>query len=410
MDLSLKAAATYSNSWHPVGAYGNIYLDSVSVPSMAAPNITSPIKMSFMSASISGLSSRPVLSCADTNRNATVQPDFPAIPGLLGLNTGQCAGSFMFDRGLEDLADDAFISALVKAGMRGMFAMHLCNEGGFLWLGNYDRNHVAARRVPEFVPIIGGWPPRYGHPYIVRMDAISIGGQELSTKDIASNFALVDTGNRFLELPSIAVKALNSSMSAALANARERGYNWSLSPGLPDCMLDLPREKEDLDSLLPDLTLWLYAGENTTVPLTMHASQSYMVTHLTPGGQHLWCLEVSDVGSSTGSIGLPVLRNFVTVFDLEKDMIGFAPPVLSKCPPVVPAPHPPPPPSPLFPWWAVLLCVLAACAGAAVLVFAGFAILNGRKRARSRQLRQQDSQASVEGNPLQSPLMDGNIS
>ena len=99
----------------------------------------------------------------------------------------------------------------------------------------------------------------------------------------------------FLELPSIAIKALNSSMSAALADARETGYSWSLSPGLLHCMLNLPHEKEDLNSLSPDLTLWLYAGENMTAPLTMQASWSYMVAHHSPGDQNLWCRQVLNV-------------------------------------------------------------------------------------------------------------------
>ena len=75
------------------------------------------------------------------------------------------------------------MSALVIAGMHSIFAMHLCSEGGFLWLGDYDRNYVAAQRVPDFVPGIGGLPPRYGHPCAVHVDAISVGGQELSTKN-----------------------------------------------------------------------------------------------------------------------------------------------------------------------------------------------------------------------------------
>jgi hypothetical protein len=130
-----------------------------------------------------------------------MQGDLPATPGLLGLNTGANAGSFMFQRGLEDLAEDSFMHALIKAGMPGIFALHLCPSGGFLWLGGYDRNHVAARKVPQYAPIIPLWPPTSARRMIVQVLGISVGGAEAVSTVNMSNVVYVDTGNRFLELP-----------------------------------------------------------------------------------------------------------------------------------------------------------------------------------------------------------------
>lgn len=415
-DLAIKATADYSSQWHPVGAYGDLFVDTVSLPGAAIPNVTSPISMALLSSSISALGGAPVVTCAEANKDPSFHPSFPAMPALLGLNSGQDGGSFMFERGLEDLAEDALIPALVKAGMPGVFATHLCASGGFLWLGGYDRNHVAARTLPQYAPI----RTYLGHalqfpaslPFYVQIAGLSVGsGPVLSTENITASLALVDTGNRFLELPDLAIAALNASVTEALAIARDRGYDWSFAPAQPNCMLGMPRDAEDLDSILPDLSFHLYAGENATVDLTMRASTSYMVAYAHANNDEgMWCIEVINVGAANaGSMGLPVMRNFITIFDVERGMIGFAPPVNSWCD-AAPAPAPSPPPQPVpghtssHHWKRVLLIALSACAGAAVVLAAVFVVIKIRRsRPSSNGLREQHSQ---EGHPLNAPLID----
>jgi hypothetical protein len=193
-------------------------------------------------------------------------------------------------------------------------------------------------------------------------------------------------------------------VNAALEDSR---YDVSQVAGLPDCMYGLPQDSEVVDSILPDLTLQLYAGGNTTVSLTMHASQSYLVPYADANGQSMWCGEVIDAGPAyAGDIGLPVMRNFITIFDLERDMIGFAPPVHSRCP-SVPQPQPAPPARPSPHRTHVLLYALGACAGAAcALAAAASAVVWYRRRVPYHKLTTEDSQ---EGNPLYTPLVEAPV-
>jgi hypothetical protein len=398
----MKATADYSSQAHPAGAFGDVFLDTVSLPN--APEV----RLALLSARLSGLSSRPVISCTEASKNATFQPDFPALPGFLGLNTGRIKGSLMFEHGLEDFADDSFIDALVKAGMRGVFATQLCASGGFLWLGGYDRDHIAARQVPQYASRFhyiseqAAYPA--SRPYFVRVSGFSIGrGPVLPTANISGNIAMVDTGNRFLQLPSMALADLKEQLEHDLANARARGYDWTEAPDQATCLLGLPQDGKDLDTLLPDLTIYLYNTKVTVATLAMSASQSYMVAYPGEGGQTMWCMEVDNAGlDSVGGIGLPVLRNFITIFDTERDMIGFAPPDPRWCDSAAPPPpaQPAPPPGPASHWRLHVL--LAACACAAALAAAAFAVVRYR-RAAYHDLTTLDSQ---EGHPLDTPLLE----
>ena len=352
------------------GVFGKIYLDQVSLP-----NISKPVKLAVTRASVGGMF--PFTSCIDPSLGAPV-------PGVLGLNN--LSWGSLAREGLHRVGPDYYMNALILAGMPAVLAAQLCDSGGHLWMGGYNPKHTTAP--PTFVPM--------SYNYVV-IKGLSLGNKSLY--DGNATWGLVDTGNSLLELPDAGFLTFKRVIAAKLEPYDQVTYNVSdCAPGESrseceiKCVLGLPDDRADIDKMLPNLTMTLIAEGNSTVTLNMTASRSYMLPYPGPDGNTMWCLsKLKNSGPYLGDIGAPLMRSFVTVFDLANGRLGFAPQQFDKCAdPVAPAPHPEPPtpgaPTPGLPGpgcrgihlWAKLLIVAGIVTGLVIFAAAGIAVAQSR--------------------------------
>ena len=354
------------------GVFGKLYLDQVSLP-----NITAPVKLAVTRASVGGMF--PFTSCTDPSLGAPV-------PGILGLNN-YLLGS-LARNGLDRVAPEYYMNALVEAEMPAVLAAQLCDSGGHLWMGGYNPKHTTAP--PTFVPMLFNY---------VAIKGLSLGNESLYNGN--ATWGLVDTGNSLLELPDAGFVTFKRVIAAKLKPYDQVTYNVSeCAPGEPrsqcevKCVLGLPDDRADIDKMLPNLTMTLMAEGNSTVTLNMTASRSYMLPYPGPDGNAMWCLsKLLNSGPNLGDIGAPLLRSFVTVFDLANGRLGFAPQQFDKCAvPVAPAPQPDPPipgtPTPgppiphhKLPQWAIFLIVAGTVTGLVTVAAAGIAVARSRTQA-----------------------------
>ena len=333
------------------------------------------------------------------------------MPGILGLSLGSGADNLLAQHGLATLGDDALVVALNKTGVPLLFAVQLCDAGGYLWLGGFDRNHVAAARTPTYVPTMAYYDDA-GRQITTEPYAVYVSGMALGNASVFGNItnvlAIVDTGNPGLALPAQGAAEFERLLGAAL-NATP-GVSRPL-PTQPNCVAGLPTERSALDKLLPNFTLTVSAGPNASAAaLTAPASRSYMAPYPW-NGTTVWCYELGEwPDSGFGSIGIPLMRGFVVVFDMAEHRIGFAPQAFDRCPAAAPAPAPPPAPTPTpapgpaqpdprpgLRWWAVLLIIMAALAALA----GGYALVQARGWPRELAWR------TAEREPFLDPHPDG---
>jgi hypothetical protein len=90
-----------------------------------------------------------------------------------------------------------------------------------------------------------------------------------------------------------------------------------------DC-LSTTLSPSELDAVLPTLTLIF--GKGPTVTVTANATQAYLI----PSGPGSWCGALLSLAPDSGypfvvSLGAPILRSSVVVFDRAKRRLGFAP-------------------------------------------------------------------------------------
>ena len=355
-DLRMKDNALYSYYPH-IGAVGDVFLDTVSVPGDAIPGITDDtsmdVRLALLSAYLVGFGS--LQGCSGIQAEV-------GVPGIMGLGLGQGLDNLLLRKGLSSLGRDSLVLALVDEGMPGIFAVQLCDYGGFLWLGGFDRNHIAQGHTPAWFQLIAPIDIGYeGMPYVVWVDSMSLGNTALNLQGIPDRRALVDTGDPTFSLPSAALGTFGQSISAALEAAKGSGYSLSYPAEFPGCVLGLPSDRDAVDALFPTFTLCMRLAEGNTQCLSVPATQAYMQSFPWPDSPEaiLWCYRVLDAGpDSVGTIGVPLMRDFVVIFDIEAGRIGFALQQLSTCP------SPDEPPSRphghgRVPWWAILLIALA---------------------------------------------------
>ena len=69
--------------------------------------------------------------------------------------------------------------------MLGIFAVQLCDYGGYLWLGGFDRNHIAQGHTPDWFQLFPPIDIEYeGIPYVVWVDSMSLGTAALNLQSI----------------------------------------------------------------------------------------------------------------------------------------------------------------------------------------------------------------------------------
>jgi hypothetical protein len=212
--------------------------------------------------------------------------------------------------------NDAYFTDLVATamGIRDVFAVNLCTQGGNIWFGGYDPSFASG--VPLYTPLVsnGYW-------------SVSITSIGLGTKTFANSGdsgAVVDTGTGTFLMPSAAYAALVAELSqdpgvVSVFGANSFNQNF-FSNG--NCLSPNGGQTQaEVDAALPALQVTLPRVGGGSFTLSMPATQSYLALF---GGQY--CAAVGDGAQLGGTIwGAPSLRAYLTVFDVGNNQIGFVP-------------------------------------------------------------------------------------
>ena len=374
-DLGMVRYARYGAG----GLYGPVYLDLVSVPNHAVPDVTAPVPLAVTSVHLQGIA--PMWqSCSNYSSRVS-------LTGILGLGLGgglgfsDMAESFLEMKGLGRVGEEIVVKGLIKAGMSPNFAVQLCDLHGYLWFGNVNRNHIPSGETVQFVditPSVADWEANT-LPYKVTIDGMLLGGQKLDLGgNETSRHALVDTGDPYFYVPRAALTGFAKARADALADAGDV-YDLSYPKDLPECVLGLPHDHAVIDTLFPSFTLSMAKrrdGTGGSLKLEVSASRSYMVPHPWIDNTTLWCWKLRSEAGNVGTIGTPLMRSFILVFDIgPRKRIGFAPQNFDTCNervPAVPGPTPAPPAGShggwhTWPWWAKYLLVMGVLLGAGLL-------------------------------------------
>jgi hypothetical protein len=234
----------------------------------------------------------------------------PAYQGVLGV------GPTSADT-LGDASGDAYVSALVAHGAADGFALLLCTAGGRAWFGGYDPTFASGP--PQYTPLSAqlGWT--------IAVSSIGLGSKSLGPGDPKS---IVDTGTPFYSMPTAAYEAFVAEDDAgftAVFGASSLGAAF----GKGKCVSPVGSPSaSQVDAMLPPMTMTLPSVGGGSFSLRMPATASYLVAATATGGAAVeYCLAITDSADNGGYsvIGAPLMRANITVFDVGRGRLGFAP-------------------------------------------------------------------------------------
>jgi hypothetical protein len=220
---------------------------------------------------------------------------------------------------------DSVLDKLVASGMPDVFAVQLCDVGGHLWLGGFDR--TAGTSEPIYTPLL---PTSATAPhYAVTFTDMQLGGKPLAVPSASFGPAILDTGAAGLSLPSDVYAALTSTLEGLPQFTAI--FPGTLFGPTGTCYAQGTTTLAKLDAALPALTIGLGGGGSITVP----ASRSYIVPTKVRG-EPFYCAGILDGGGLAGItggkflVGFAGLRGNVTIFDRATQRVGFMP--FASCP------------------------------------------------------------------------------
>jgi len=224
---------------------------------------------------------------------------------------------------------EGFFDQVVASQSRpNVFATELCDPNGHLWLGGYDPAYVTAP--PQFTPFTSSVYSSYS--YVVDLERVEVNGVAVDVTSPAYTYTdtILDTGNSEGFLPPEAFAMVANAITASAGFRAAFGAD----AGGPDAGASFFSEngncgtttltKAELDATLPALTLVFGSTSPISVPAV--ATEAYLVPY--PDG--VWCPALFPLAPDAGypfiaSIGAPLLRSNVVIFDREMRRIGFAP-------------------------------------------------------------------------------------
>jgi hypothetical protein len=198
-----------------------------------------------------------------------------------------------------------------------VFATELCDTTGTLWLGGYDSTFTTA--APKYTSLSASMFSQY--VYAVSLPTIEVDGMSIPVGTDAYPNAIVDTGTSNLLLSTAAFSGLTTAL-ASNATFTQLFGGASFFNDTSNCV-SLTQTKDELDAALPSLTLTL----GSSPPITIQAlpTESYLIAY-----EGYWCptlvvLDPTQDYPIIATLGSPVLRSNIVIFDLAHQQIGFAP-------------------------------------------------------------------------------------
>ena len=336
--------------------HGEFYVDNVSVPNF------NPRPMALMSVSTNGMP-------REQRSTKMLMQQKQGMSGILGLGPDY---GYLKKHGLSKLGIDTYMTALTEA--QGLFAVQLCDLGGFIWFGTRNCSHSTEptfEYVSMLLNISVGTTTFFHH--FAHLGSMSLKDQQVNVSS-EPQWTMFDTGNEWLMLAPDVYKVFMETLQDFPDLQMLGGF---------DSMGCLKKAPHDIDEYLPDLTIGFVIdvlhNKTNIFKQTSPASKSYMVQQVQDGSTK-WCHVVRQQNKSPGGhiFGAPMMRNSITMFDTGARRMGFAPQEPGTCsigpsPSPKPPPPPPPPPSspPLpstpWPWWVLLVVSVCIFVGGIVL-------------------------------------------
>jgi hypothetical protein len=215
-----------------------------------------------------------------------------------------------------------FDQVVANGAISNVFATRLCSTGGTLWLGGYDPAYVTA--TPVYTPLLSGTGVEDDF-FSVSLTSISGAGATVPIPTGAFVASMLDTGSSNSTLPPAAYSALTSAILADPAFAQVFGGAAAAFFADSANCAQVSQTKEQLDAMLPPLTLTFGSSPGVSVQAT--ATESYLLTY----GANTWCPAIVPLAPGpnfpgiAAHLGAPILASNVVIFDRANKRVGFAP-------------------------------------------------------------------------------------
>jgi hypothetical protein len=174
---------------------------------------------------------------------------------------------------------------------------------------------------PVYAPI---FPPGYdAQPYTVEIDSIAVAGTTIPLAQMDFPSTMLDTGSSISSLPPDTFAALTAAIEGSDAFKQLFGANAAGFFSSYTHHVNLSQSADELDAMLPRLTLTLPSGATFEAP----ATQGYLMQM---SGDWYPAMTTRTPSSTTypaiaAIFGAPILRSNVVIFDREQHRVGFAP-------------------------------------------------------------------------------------
>jgi hypothetical protein len=220
----------------------------------------------------------------------------------------------------------SFMTALAQGGQlkADLFAMQMCDVGGWLWFGGWDANSATA--APNFAPLVQA----DSAGYFVAVADMALGGTSFKLGASKLGPMVVDSGTNAIFLTKSAYAAFQNTIEGSQAFVDNFGSNF-ISAESGSCAIPAKGlTREQLDAQLPRFSLTLQNEAGGTFAIDMPATSSYLVAHADPTGpvgSTYYCPAVAgNTDDSLAILGNAAMRQFVVIFDRTgSGRIGFAP-------------------------------------------------------------------------------------
>ncbi len=194
----------------------------------------------------------------------------------------------------------------------------LCDQNGAIYLGGYPENNAASTLI--YTPMVSAEET----PYIaVAMEGMSVADTDIGAKLSDFGYTIIDTGSTAITFPPDVYAAIASGISSGTSGAITQDF---FDQG--QCIAQANTAVSDLNEQAPSLTFNFYNAANASSfnTLTVPAANSYLLAQSDGNGGLVVCPLMVNSGSDNPQtlLGNTIMRGFLTIFDYEKQQVGFA--------------------------------------------------------------------------------------
>jgi Xylanase inhibitor C-terminal len=158
--------------------------------------------------------------------------------------------------------------------------------------------------------------------YAASMSSIEVAGQDLGLPASSFGDAFVDTGGDALWLPQATFDAVVAKIGSDANFTKLFGPATAFFKSDFDACVPLVQSPDELDAMLPPLTLTFAGGVTVQAPATSAYLMNFPGCGYSPA---LFTRGANNDGLPPIEMGAPILHNKLIVIDRANQRIGFAP-------------------------------------------------------------------------------------